>query len=118
MKILIPVLPTRKGLAMAQHFGRAPKFAMFDTDRIDKPDILDNPVPPAMKEGSGRGNILFEFFGKLRFDAVIVKTIGSGAFSKLKLSSIKVYSTDSNLAEDAVKDLMNNEIKELEAPNE
>ena len=119
MRVLIPVLPQKEGLLIAQHFGRAPQFAVFESQEPDKPlDVYKNPAPPQMASGTGRGRIITEFISSMHVNAIITKEIGPGAFYYFQSNGIKVYKTNDKYPKDALEKLAKNNLEEMLEPNE
>jgi predicted Fe-Mo cluster-binding NifX family protein len=119
MRVLIPVLPQKEGLIIAQHFGRAPQFAVFELQEPDKPpEVYKNPVPAQMASKTGRGRIIIDFIASKHVDMIVTKEMGSGAFYYFQNNGVKVYKTNDKYPKDALEKLKKNNLEEMLEPSE
>ncbi len=116
MKILIPALKQKDNILIAEHFGRAPQFLIYDLDNNSK-EIIANPAITANTPNERR-RILLNFFSNIDFSVVITKEIGPGMFDELKNNGKLIYLTTDRYVDDAINKFKNNELKELTSPNE
>lgn len=113
----MPVIPVREELLLSPHFGRALAFALFEVEGESfNVEVHRNPVPPQQERGRGRAVIAL--IRGLRPEAVIVKSIGPGAFHNLRELGIRIFRSDDRLAEEAVRRLIRGELREMEEPEE
>ena len=88
MRLLIPTTDA-SGLTapMSGHFGRAPYYAVADTDSGAVLTVAN----PSVSHGHGDCVPATEVFGPGGFDAVICQGIGRGAIGRLEQAGIPVF---------------------------
>lgn len=120
--IAIPTVSSAQNQYVSPHFGRAPLFTVVEIEehgfRVTK-TIRNEYVDHAR----GRGHWIIEELAKHGVEAVIVASIGRGAFHHLRSLGIKVYvlpSKEKGLysLEEAVKMLIENKLSEALEPIE
>ena len=107
MRILIPIEENKgEESKLAWHFGRAPFFAIFDTERNEL-KIIEN-----KSEFFGGMGKTAEVVLKYKPDVVFVKGIGPRAIDLLKSQGIKIVTGNYS----SVKEVLTNreKLKELE----
>jgi len=91
MRLLIPTNDTNGAEAqLSGHFGRAPYYAIADTD-ADTVTIVAN---PAVAHGHGECVPTSGIFGDGGYDAVVCQGIGRGAINRLTEAGVSVYVSD------------------------
>jgi predicted Fe-Mo cluster-binding NifX family protein len=91
MRLLIPTTDTNGAEAqLSGHFGRAPYYAIADTD-AHTVEVVAN---PSVSHGHGECVPATEAFGEGGFDAVVCQGIGGGAIARLAEAGIPVYKSD------------------------
>jgi len=117
VRVLVPVVKVNDKLFLSPHFGRAPGFAVYELqgDEIANVQFFENPSSNP-EEHSGHGRMILDVVSRLRPEAVIVSSIGEGAFYRLKSLGLKVYRSTDRLADEAVLKLARNELEELQVP--
>ena len=107
MKIIIPVLENKgKESKVSSHFGRAPYFAVYDSEK-DRIEIRET-----MKEGSGGKSRLAEDLLKYKPDVVFAVGMGPRAVDLFRSNNVKIESGDYDTIEDIIKN--KDKLKELE----
>ncbi len=87
MKVCFPVLhPQGLDSVISRHFGTAPHFMVYDTDR-QEPSVVS-------AEGDGSCQCGSPLLTNLDVDAVVCGGIGAGAIKRLSARGIKVYATE------------------------
>jgi predicted Fe-Mo cluster-binding NifX family protein len=87
MKVCFPVQsPQGLASAISQHFGTAPHFMVFDTDR-QEPTAVSAAADGSCQCGS-------PLLTNLDVDAVVCGGIGAGALQRLTDRGIKVYAAE------------------------
>lgn len=90
MRLLIPTNDTNGASAqLSGHFGRAPFYAIADTD-ADTIVVVEN---PSVSHGHGDCVPASQAFGE-GYDAVVCQGIGQGAIGRLAQAGIPVYVSD------------------------
>ncbi|QOJ78940.1 NifB/NifX family molybdenum-iron cluster-binding protein [Infirmifilum lucidum] len=105
MQALIPVVKVSDKLFLSPHFGRAPEFAVYEVEggRIVDTHFVENPYAKS-EEHSGHGRVVLELVSSLNPDVAVVRSIGGGAFYRLKSRGVRVYrSTDREAIEAVLK---------------
>ena len=102
MRILIPVLENKgKESRVSPHFGRAPYFALYDSD-IDKLEIIENKSEHFGGMGRPAENML-----KYKPDVVFALGMGPRAVDLLRSNNIRIetgeYDTVGNIIENKDK---------------
>jgi predicted Fe-Mo cluster-binding NifX family protein len=88
MRLLIPTTDTNGPESrMSGHFGRAPFYAVADTNTGAVVSVAN----PSVNHGHGECVPAADVFGEGGFDAVVCQGIGAGAISRLAASGIPVY---------------------------
>jgi predicted Fe-Mo cluster-binding NifX family protein len=91
MRLLIPTNDTNGASAqLSGHFGRAPFYAIADTD-ADTIVVVEN---PSISHGHGECVPASQAFGEDGYDAVVCQGIGQGAINRLNQAGIPVYTSD------------------------
>jgi predicted Fe-Mo cluster-binding NifX family protein len=91
MRLLIPTNDTNGASAqLSGHFGRAPFYAIADTD-ADTIVVVEN---PSVSHGHGECVPASQAFGEGGYDAVVCQGIGQGAINRLKQAGVPVYVSD------------------------
>ena len=91
MRLLIPTNDTNGAEAqLSGHFGRAPFYAIADTD-ADTVTIVAN---PSVTHGHGECVPTSDIFGENGYDAVVCQGIGRGAINRLNEAGVAVYVSD------------------------
>jgi predicted Fe-Mo cluster-binding NifX family protein len=90
MRLLIPTNDTNGASAqLSGHFGRAPFYAIADTD-ADTVVVVEN---PAVSHGHGECVPASRAFAD-GYDAVVCQGIGQGAINRLNQAGVPVYVSD------------------------
>jgi predicted Fe-Mo cluster-binding NifX family protein len=91
MRLLIPTNDTNGADAqLSGHFGRAPFYAIADTD-ADTIVVVEN---PSVSHGHGECVPASQAFGEGGYDAVVCQGIGQGAINRLNQAGVPVYVSD------------------------
>ncbi len=91
MRLLIPTNDTNgAGAQLSGHFGRAPFYAIADTD-ADTIVVVEN---PSVSHGHGECVPASQAFGEGGYDAVVCQGIGQGAINRLNQAGVPVYMSD------------------------
>jgi predicted Fe-Mo cluster-binding NifX family protein len=91
MRLLIPTNDTNGADAeLSGHFGRAPFYAIADTD-ADTIVVVEN---PSISHGHGECVPASQAFGEGGYDAVVCQGIGRGAVARLAEAGVPVYMSD------------------------
>ena len=91
MRLLIPTNDTNGADAeLSGHFGRAPYYAIADTD-AGTIVVVEN---PSVSHGHGECVPASQAFGEGGYDAVVCQGIGRGAVSRLAEAGVPVYMSD------------------------
>jgi predicted Fe-Mo cluster-binding NifX family protein len=91
MRLLIPTNDTNGASAqLSGHFGRAPFYAIADTD-ADTIVVVEN---PSVAHGHGECVPASQAFSDGGYDAVVCQSIGQGAINRLKQAGVPVYVSD------------------------
>lgn len=115
MRVLVPVIPVKDELLLSPHFGRAVAFALFEIEGDSyRFELHRNPVPPQQERGRGRSVVTF--VSKLKPEVIIAKSIGPGAFEKMRALGIKVVKSEDRSAEEAVRKFIKWELEEMREP--
>lgn len=107
MKIAIPT-NNKKGLdyKVAEHFGRAKRFLIYDTEKRDfqteeNPEVLGLPeLPP-------------DFLHRQGANVIIVFSLGQRAYEKFKNYNIKIYKAIEGTIAENLQKIKNSKLKEL-----
>lgn len=124
MKVAVPVVSNKEPYVISPHFGRSRYFALVEMENSGyEVKILENPALKggdlrALTEGGGHGRVVVSFINSLGVKAVIVKSIGYGAFYRLRDLGIKVYESSDRYLKDAIDKFKRGELKECERPCE
>lgn len=88
MRLLIPTTDTNGPNAqLSGHFGRAPYYALADTDTGAVVTVAN----PSVAHGHGECVPASEVFGEDGFDAVVCQGIGRGAIARLVQAGVPVF---------------------------
>ncbi|HEX7492087.1 MAG TPA: NifB/NifX family molybdenum-iron cluster-binding protein [Candidatus Limnocylindrales bacterium] len=91
MRLLIPTTDTNGAEAqLSGHFGRAPFYAIADTE-ADTIVVVEN---PSVSHGHGECVRASQAFGEGGYDAVVCQGIGGGAIARLAEAGIPVFKSD------------------------
>lgn len=91
MRLLIPTTDTNGASApMSGHFGRAPFYAVADTETGTVISVAN----PSVSHGHGECVPATEVFGPGGFDAVVCQGIGHGAIANLERAGVQVFVHD------------------------
>jgi predicted Fe-Mo cluster-binding NifX family protein len=91
MRLLIPTNDTNGANAeLSGHFGRAPFYAIADTE-ADTIVVVEN---PSVSHGHGECVPASQAFGQGGYDAVVCQGIGRGAVNRLAEAGIPVFISD------------------------
>jgi predicted Fe-Mo cluster-binding NifX family protein len=91
LRLLIPTTDTNGASAMLSgHFGRAPYYAIADTET----DVVTVVANPSVSHGHGECVPASDIFGRDGFDAVVCQGIGRGAISRLNAAGVSVFVAD------------------------
>ncbi|MEM0027118.1 MAG: NifB/NifX family molybdenum-iron cluster-binding protein [Ignisphaera sp.] len=122
--VAIPVAGSGQNPYVFPHFGGAPFFAIVEIDgnsfRVAK--MLKN-EHVVHGHGQGHGHLIIEELARQGVEAVVVASIGQGAFYQLRSLGMKIYVLPKrekglyNL-EEAIKMLIENRISEVLEPVE
>jgi predicted Fe-Mo cluster-binding NifX family protein len=116
MIIAIPALKTevegRK--LMSPHFGKAPGFLFID-DESGREWFVENPKAH-LERGGGRA--MAALLSENGANVLLVKEIGPGAFEKVKLAGVEIYSVDAKFVDEAIDRFKLGKAEKLDAPNE
>jgi len=91
---------------VAQHFGRAKSFLIFDT-KLKRFQICSNP------EVGGGEELPPDFLYRKKVEAVIAFGLGPMAYRKFKGYDIKMYKATEGTIEDNLKKIEDNRLKAL-----
>ena len=113
MKICIPIEKDEGKLSEVYgHFGSAPYFTVYDTDR-DTVEVIDN---SNQHHAHGMCQPMNALVDK-KIDAVVCGGMGARAVQKLNESGIKVYRAVSGTVADVVSQFIKGEIQEITIEN-
>ncbi|HOO97834.1 MAG TPA: NifB/NifX family molybdenum-iron cluster-binding protein [Caldisericia bacterium] len=98
MKIAFPTEGDSMNSNLCEHFGRAPKFLILNTEN-DSHRLIDNTHNTKMPSGAGIKTA--EMIANDGVTHVVAKNCGPKAKEVLELSSIKVVLTDAETLEQA-----------------
>jgi len=123
MKVAVPVTSNKEPYIISSHFGRSRYFALVEIKEGGyEVEVLENPAfkerGAGMREHGGHGRTAVSFVGSLGVEAVIVKSIGYGAFYNLKDLGIKVYESSDRYLRDAIDKFRRGELRERERLSE
>ena len=91
MRLLIPTADTNGPRSiMSGHFGRAPFYAVADTETGAVLSVAN----PAVSHGHGECGPATDVFGEGGFDVVVCQGIGAGAIARLAAAGIPVFKHD------------------------
>ncbi len=116
MVIAVPALKTEVNgrRLMSPHFGKAPGFLFID-DESGREWFVENPKVH-LERGGGRA--MAALLSENEADVLLVKEIGPGAFEKVKLAGVEVYSVDAKFVDEAIDKFRLGKAEKLNAPNE
>ena len=109
-RILIPTEDS-EGTQVADHFGRAPYFAVFDLDDIGTA-IVKNVYPNTGEHSGGRGHA-HDNVKKYQPRTVIVHGMGPRGIMSFQAQNIAVLRANSTSVEDIIQAYNRNELEEL-----
>ena len=67
----------KESLLIAQHFGRAPQFAVFESQEPDKPlDVYKKPSTSTNGKRDRQSRIITDFISSMHVFAIITKEMG------------------------------------------
>ena len=91
MRLLIPTTDANGASAqLSGHFGRAPYYAVADTETGAVATVAN----PSVSHGHGECVPASQAFGEGGYDAVVCQGIGQGAINRLKQAGVPVYVAD------------------------
>jgi predicted Fe-Mo cluster-binding NifX family protein len=91
MRLLIPTTDTTGPSAqLSGHFGRAPYYAVADTET----GAVTTVANPSVSHGHGECVPATDIFGGDAFDAVVCQGIGRGAIARLEQAGVPVFVFD------------------------
>jgi len=113
MRICIPI-ETDEGKAakVYGHFGSAPYFAIYDTEK-DKFEVIDN---SNQHHAHGTCHPLGMLDGK-NINAVVCGGMGARAVQLLNDAGIKAYRADASTVEEIIKKLKDKKLEEITVEN-
>ena len=97
MRIAIPVMEAKENAEVSPHFGRAPFFAIFDTE-TENLDFIRN----SSEHFGGRGKPA-EIIAEQKSDCVFALDMGSKAIALFKSLDIKVKTGSFATLEEVIK---------------
>jgi predicted Fe-Mo cluster-binding NifX family protein len=107
MKIVVPLLEKKgRGSMISMHFGRAPYFAVYSTDK-DSLEIVDN----RSRHSGGRGTLAREIL-QHRPDVVFVLDLGPKAIELFGMAGVGIRTGDFKTLAQVIENIYN--LKELE----
>ena len=107
MRILVPVLENKgKESRVSPHFGRAPYFALYNSE-TDNLEIIET-----MKEGSSGKSRLAEDMLKYKPDVVFAVGMGPRAVDLFRSNDVEIETGEYDTVEDIIKN--KDKLKELE----
>ncbi|PIV39802.1 MAG: diguanylate cyclase [Candidatus Omnitrophica bacterium CG02_land_8_20_14_3_00__42_8] len=113
MKICIPTETNKGKDAQAySHFGSAPYFTIYDTEKKTA-EVIDN---SNQHHAHGTCHPMNALNGK-KVDAVVCGGMGMRAVQKLNESGIKAYMAHPGTVEDIVNEFKQNSLKEITISN-
>ncbi|HLV10075.1 MAG TPA: NifB/NifX family molybdenum-iron cluster-binding protein [Halanaerobiales bacterium] len=93
-------------------FGRAPYFAVINTD-TDEIEFVEN---PGVKAASGAGVMAAQLIADQEVEAVISGNYGPKAFSGLAAARLKMYSAEEGSIAEVIKLLKEGKLQEITDP--
>ena len=109
-RILIPSLDS-EGTVVADHFGRAPFFAVFDLDNTGT--AIEKMVHPNTGEHSGGRGHAHNNVLKYSPRAVIVQGMGPRGIKSFQSQNIAVLRANSRFVQELVQAYQKNQLEEL-----
>jgi len=109
-RIIIPAQDSR-GIEVAEHFGRAPFFAVIDLD--DNGHTIEMKVHPNSGEHSGGKGHAHDNIQQYNPRAVIVQGMGPRGIMSFQSQNIAVLRANSNLVQELVNAYAQNALEEL-----
>ena len=110
MKIAICAKDEGLQSAVADRFGRAEKFVIFDTETKEVVTIENS----ARNEASGAGGNAVRLLDKNKVEIVLVPELGPKAMDAVKAFEIEAYAYgESKTVEEAIKKYENGELEKL-----
>jgi len=107
MRILIPVLNNEgRNSKVSWHFGRAPFFALYDSEN-NRLEIIET-----MKEGSGGKSRLAEDMLEYKPDVIFAREMGPRAVDLFESKNVKVVTGNYDIIDDIIKN--KDKLKEME----
>jgi predicted Fe-Mo cluster-binding NifX family protein len=112
-RIMMPV-EDEAGLEaqLAQHFGRAPFFALVELDEKQKLSKVKTEPNRSEHMGGAPGHS-HESFLALKPDIVVAYTMGPGALHTFQDAGVTVLQADSNSVKDNIESFKEGKLKEL-----
>ncbi|GEM_PF-5770359 len=115
--VAVPVTKTSRGYFLYAHWSKAPAFAFYEVynGKYRLIEVVDNPLKDV--EGRGKGKFLLDLILSRKAQAVIVYSIGGGAFEWLRSAGVKIYVVDNmELVDNILEKLVRGELKEADRP--
>ncbi len=111
MKIAISVSAPEDGASFNMHFGRAPAFAIVDTDTGER-QVIPN---PAAQLSGGAGIRAAELLARQGVQTVISGSFGPKAYDVLHDSDMQLYQAKSGTVEELVTRLLQGDLEAVKA---
>jgi predicted Fe-Mo cluster-binding NifX family protein len=115
MKVIIPIVKDDGAKSIvADHFGRAPYFAIVELKKdgsIEKIEVIEN-----RGEHLGGSVSVEEFIGKLKPDALLVKGMGPRGLNAFQSLGVAVFTGSLDTIEGAIQSYVKGQLKGLTEP--
>lgn len=111
MKIAIGI-KDKESKEINEMFARSPLFQILEIEdkKIASEEFADNNFS---SQTSGAGTAVVEQLAKLQIDSIICANLGPKAMDLCKQLQIKAYKTDLKGSQEAVEQLINNNLSEI-----
>ncbi|MBC7090572.1 MAG: NifB/NifX family molybdenum-iron cluster-binding protein [Nitrososphaeria archaeon] len=112
VKIVVPIVEDR-GLdsKIAEHFGRAPYFAVFELN--DKGEVIYFKTVSTVGEHFGGPGYTHDRILELKPDAIIVYGMGQRGLSTFQNHGIAVFKAEKDTVKDVIASYVKGEVREL-----
>lgn len=114
MKVAFTTSGDNLDAPLDSHFGRAPKFLIYDLDKSTF-ELLDNQQNLNAAQGAGIQSA--ETVARLGVNAVVTGHCGPKAFRVLTAAGLKVFNTDAATVADALARFRAGQLTEAQASN-
>lgn len=114
MKIIIPVNEETENTEIAQSFGRAPFYMLYDTE-TKKTETIPN---PATESPSGAGIKAAQTIVDSGAKVLLTIRCGNNAYDVLKGAGIKVMEASTGIAKDIIQAYIDGKLSELDTIHE